>query len=48
MCPKWFQEMCVQLRMKMPFTREIADQATFIGACCSTDGHFNFNKIMYT
>ena len=26
MCPKWFNGKCVQLRMKIPFTREIADQ----------------------
>ena len=44
MRPKRFHGKCIQLRMKVPFNREIANQSTSIGACCSTDGHFTFNK----
>ena len=39
-----FMESMCTVKNEMPFTREIADQSTFIGACCNTDGHFNFNR----
>ena len=34
-----FMESMCTVKNEMPFTREIADQSTFIGACCNTDGH---------
>ena len=30
--------------LKVCFTTEIANKPTLIGACCNTDGHYNFNK----